>query len=70
MMPAGGASGGRTQQLLYYDYLARDPGYLERDLARYRAVTGEAVAGAVRALGDGRVRLVVHPRRSGKEGAR
>ncbi len=60
LMPAGGMSG-RAGHLAAYEYFTGDPGFLARDLARYRAVTAPELAAAVRALGDGRVRLVVHP---------
>ncbi|MEO6950181.1 MAG: pitrilysin family protein [Polyangia bacterium] len=53
----------RCGRLLQYDYVAKDPGFLERDLARYRAVTPDSVRASLRALGTSRVRMIVHPRK-------
>ena len=53
----------RSGRLLQYDYVARDPGFLERDLARYRAATPDSIRDALRGLGTFRVRMVVHPRK-------
>ena len=62
VMSIGGSHGGRTARLLYYDYLARDPGFMERDLDRYRSITPASVTDALRKLGGGRVRLLVKPK--------
>ena len=59
----------RSGRLLQYDYVAADPGFLEQDLARYRAVTAESIRDALRGLGAHRVRLIVHPRKH-KEASR
>ncbi len=60
--PVGGF-GGRAATLNSYYYETGDPGFLARDLARYRSLTAEEVRGAVgRWLGRHRVELVVVPR--------
>jgi zinc protease len=70
LMPVGGF-GGRTGHLLAYEYFTGDPGYLGKDVARYRAVTTADVDAAARSLGPGRVRVVIHPSRTaGKEAAK
>ncbi|HEY7725175.1 MAG TPA: pitrilysin family protein [Anaeromyxobacteraceae bacterium] len=67
--PVGGF-GGRAAALNRYFLDTGDPGYLPRDLARYRAVTPEAVsAAAARWLGPARVVLTVLPR-GAEEGGR
>jgi predicted Zn-dependent peptidase len=43
-----GGFGGRADQLNHNAFYAGDPGYSEHDIARYRAVTPERVAAAVR----------------------
>jgi zinc protease len=40
--------GGRADRLNLYAFYTGDPGFVARDLARYRAVTAEAVSNAVR----------------------
>jgi zinc protease len=62
LMPVGGFSG-RADQLARYAFYAGDPGYLERDLARYRDARGEALRDAAAThLGAGRLVLTVTPR--------
>ena len=53
----------RCGRLLQYDYVAKDPGFLERDLERYRAVTPDSVRAALGVLGTFRVRMIVHPKK-------
>jgi len=68
--PVGGF-GGRAASLNRYYFETGDPGYLPRDLARYRAVTPEGVrAAAARWLGKARVVLTVVPRAGGSGGGR
>jgi zinc protease len=59
-----GGFGGKSDQLNAYLTFVGDPGYFERDLARYRAVTSESLRAIVsRCLGHGRrVALSVVPR--------
>jgi zinc protease len=61
--PVGGF-GGRAATLANYQLRAGDPGYLDDDLARYRAITGEDVSAAAREFlrKDRRVVLTVTPR--------
>jgi zinc protease len=56
----------RASALNRYRYLVGDPGYLERDLQRYRDVTPEAVAQAAAALVPER-RLVIRVRPAGAD---
>jgi zinc protease len=65
--PVGGF-GGRAATLNKYWLLTGDPGYLAKDLARYRAVTPEAVQQAVakHLRKDARVVLTVMPRKGGQ----
>jgi zinc protease len=59
--PIGGF-GGRAAKLADYYLRTGDPGYLDRDLARYRAVTAADVSEAARRwLGAPRVALTVVP---------
>jgi zinc protease len=71
--PVGGF-GGRAATLNRYYFETGDPGYLPKDLKRYRAVTPEGVrAAATRWLGKDRVVLTVLPRgdkAAAKEGKR
>jgi len=72
--PVGGF-GGRAAVLNRYYFDTGDPGYLPRDLARYRAVTAEGVRAAVASTlrPDARVVLTVLPRKGApvaKEGTR
>jgi zinc protease len=72
--PVGGF-GGRAAVLNRYYFETGDPGYLPKDLARYRAVTAEGVRAAVaRTLRpQARVVLTVLPRKGGpvaREGTR
>ncbi len=62
--PVGGF-GGRAASLADYYVRTGDPGYLERDLARYREVTAEEVSAAARTClrKDARVVLQVRPGR-------
>jgi zinc protease len=64
--PVGGF-GGRAATLNTYYLLTGDPGFLAKDLARYRAVTGEQVRDAVAKYlrKDARVVLTVMPRAEG-----
>ncbi|ABC79879.1 M16 family metallopeptidase [Anaeromyxobacter dehalogenans] len=61
--PVGGF-GGRAASLAGYYVRTGDPGYLAKDLARYRAVTPADVSEAARRFlrKDARVVLTVHPR--------
>jgi zinc protease len=61
--PVGGF-GGRAATLAGYYLRTGDPGYLAKDLARYRAATGDDVSRAVRDFlrRDARVVLTVVPR--------
>ena len=59
-----GGFGGRADQLNYYNTFAGDPGVVNTDLERYRAVTAEDVQRvASSALGESYVRLSVLPER-------
>jgi zinc protease len=62
--PVGGF-GGRAATLNRYYFDTGDPGFLQKDLARYRAVTAEGVRAAVarHLRPDARVVLTVLPRR-------
>jgi zinc protease len=65
-LEAVGGFGGRAATLANYTVRTGDPGYLERDLARYRAVTAADVSAAARTYlrKDARVVLQVIPARS------
>jgi zinc protease len=56
----------RAHQLAYYAAVGGDPGYLPKDLARYRAVTPREVQkAAIRHLrADAAVQLIISPRRA------
>jgi zinc protease len=57
-----GGFGGKSDQLNYYATFRNDPGYLARDLARYRAVTASDVHRVARKyLTPGRLVLTVVP---------
>jgi len=58
-----GGFGGKADQLNLYEMWQGDPGYLSKDLARYRAVTPEAVQAFARRilLEDRRVVLDIEP---------
>jgi zinc protease len=61
LMSVGGF-GGRADILNEYAYYAGDPGYIDKDLERYRQVSAEGIrTWAQKTLGAGRVRLVVSP---------
>jgi zinc protease len=61
LMSVGGF-GGRADQLNEYSYFAGDPGYLDKDLQRYRDASAESVrAWAQKTMGPGRVVLTVSP---------
>jgi zinc protease len=64
-----GGFGGKADQLNYYEMRKGDPGYLSQDLARYRAVTPEAVQAFARKvlLEDRRVIFDIEP--AGSKGA-
>ena len=59
-----GGFGGKSDQLNAYNVFRGDPGYFDADRERYRAVTPETVAGAVRRwlVGAPRVALSLVPR--------
>jgi zinc protease len=59
-----GGFGGKSDQLNAYNVMRGDPGFFQRDLARYRDATVESVRDAARrVLGfDRRVMLSVVPR--------
>jgi zinc protease len=64
-----GGFGGRAASLNRYYFETGDPGFLPRDLARYRAVTPEGVrAAAARWLGKARVVVTVVPRGASRGG--
>jgi zinc protease len=58
-----GGFGGKSDQLNAYNVFLRDPGYFDRDLARYRGVTRDHLHDAARRYlaRDGRVTLSVVP---------
>jgi zinc protease len=67
--PVGGFDG-RAATLAEYFLRTGDPGYLDEDLARYRAVTAADVSEAARRfLGKARVDLTVVPRAAGAQPA-
>jgi zinc protease len=59
-----GGFGGKSDQLNAYNVFRHDPGYFERDLARYHQVTPESMCAAVRRYltPAGRVTLSIVPR--------
>jgi predicted Zn-dependent peptidase len=59
-----GGFGGKADQLNNYSVFVNDPGYFERDLARYASVTQRDLHGAVRKYlrTDNRVVLSVVPK--------
>jgi zinc protease len=59
-----GGFGGKSDQLNAYNVFKGDPDYFERDLGRYRRVTGESIRAAVAAylLPGARVTLSIVPR--------
>ncbi len=66
-----GGFGGRAATLANYYLRAGDPGFLPKDLARYRALTAAEVSEAARRyLVKERVVLTVVPRAGAKEGGR
>ena len=57
-----GGFGGRADQLNHYNVFARDPGVINTELQRYKAVSGEEVVRVANdVLGGDRVRLAVLP---------
>ena len=56
-----GGFGGRADQLNYYNIMAGDAGFINRDIDRYVGVTLDDMARVARTLADARVRLAVHP---------
>jgi zinc protease len=68
--PVGGF-GGRAATLAEYYWRTGDPGYLEKDLERYRRVTAAEVSEAARTFlrKDARVVLTVTPRAAGANAA-
>jgi zinc protease len=50
----------KANQLNGYAYVAGDPGFIEKDLARYRALTPEAVGAAAKTWIGGKNRVVLH----------
>jgi len=64
-----GSFGGKDDQLNHYATFLKDPGYFEKDLARYRAVTAADVQRVARQyLTDKRYVLTVVPRAAGPSG--
>jgi zinc protease len=58
-----GGFGGKSDQLNAYDTFVGDPGFFERDLARYHAVTGGSVQDTARGhIDHRRVTLSIVPR--------
>jgi zinc protease len=59
-----GGFGGKSDQLNAYNVFVGDPGFFDRDLARYRRVTPAAMQSAARRMlrPDGRITLSVVPR--------
>ncbi|HEX8335873.1 MAG TPA: pitrilysin family protein, partial [Pyrinomonadaceae bacterium] len=69
-MQTVGAFGGKDDQLNNYATFLNDPGFFEKDLARYRAVTAADVQRVARQyLTDRRYVLSVVPRQAGPTGA-
>jgi zinc protease len=68
--PVGGF-GGRAATLASYELRTGDPGFLEKDLARYRSVTAQDVSAAAKQYlrKDARVVLTVTPRAGAQKGA-
>jgi zinc protease len=54
-----GGFGGKSDQLNAYNIFLKDPGYFERDLARYRAVTATSMRDVVARYLHGRPRVVL-----------
>jgi zinc protease len=59
-----GGFGGRADQLNYYHTFAADPGKINTDIERYKAVSADDVQWVASALGESFVRLSVLPQRS------
>ena len=57
-----GGFGGKSDQLNAYNVFLGDPGYFERDLARYRAATAEALRQAARDVSQAAPRVVAERR--------
>ncbi len=58
----------RADTLNHYAYIAGDAGFIDKDLARYRAATVDGVQKwAQKTLGPGRVIVTVSPKAGGKE---
>ncbi|MGZ3427348.1 MAG: hypothetical protein ACXVCV_11900, partial [Polyangia bacterium] len=58
----------RADTLNHYAYFAGDPGFIDKDLARYRTAGADGVqAWAQKTLGPGRVIVTVSPKAGGKE---
>jgi zinc protease len=55
-----GGFGGRADQLQYYNHHTGNPGYIAEDIARYRAVTPEAVQTFAKTVLDPERRLILH----------
>jgi predicted Zn-dependent peptidase len=69
-MQTVGSGGGKDDQLNSYATFLKDPGFFEKDLARYRAVTAADVQRVARQyLTDKRYVLTVVPRQTGPTGA-
>jgi predicted Zn-dependent peptidase len=59
----------RADVLNHYAYFAGDPGFIDKDLARYRAATSDGIRSwAQKTIVPGRVVVTVSPRAGGKEG--
>ena len=57
-----GGFGGRADQLNYYNVMAGDPEFINRDMGRYEAVTADDASAAARSLGDSMAKLAIRPR--------
>ena len=56
-----GGFSGRADQLNYYNIMAGDAGFINRDMDRYNAVTLEDIRRVAGMLSDARVRLAIQP---------
>ena len=57
-----GGFGGKSDQLNMYNVMAGDPNFINKDLARYKAITPQDISEAAQLLGHNRVNLKVIPK--------
>ena len=57
-----GGFGGRADQLNYYNVMAGDPDFINRDMGRYETITVDEVSAAAGSLGDAMAKLAIRPR--------